>query len=88
MIVFTKRSDMNITASIFYYIRNAFAHGSFSVSDRIYYFESSKKGKVLAQIRLHEQTLVKWIELFNSKPDEIKSHKKLSQKKKKQKKIA
>lgn len=88
MIVFTKRSDMSITASIFYYIRNALAHGSFSVTNGIYYFESSKKGTVFAQIRLREQTLMKWIYLFNSTVDEISSSNKVQRRKRKSQRIA
>ena len=47
MLIMAERSDMNKTSSVFYYIRNAFAHGSFSVvSDnnrKIYYLESGRK---------------------------------------------
>ena len=54
MIVFAERSDMNKTSAIFYYIRNALAHGSFSVvydgNRRIYYLESSKNGTVKVRI--------------------------------------
>lgn len=67
-VVFVENSDIYKTQSIFYAIRNAFAHGSFSVdqSKKMYYFESEKEGKIKAQIRLKESTLLYWIELFNS----------------------
>lgn len=77
MIVFVKRSDMNMTSSIFYYIRNALAHGSFSViSDKtrkIYYLESAKNGVVKARIRLREETLLKWIKDFALSPSILRS---------------
>lgn len=77
MIVFAKRSDMNMTSAIFYYIRNALAHGSFSViSDKtrkIYYLESTKDGIVKAQIRLNEETLLKWIKDFALSPSVLRS---------------
>ena len=77
MIIFAKRTDMNLTSSIFYYIRNAFAHGSFSViSDnarKIYYLESEKEGVVKARIRLNEETLLKWIKDFALSPSVLRS---------------
>ena len=79
MIVMSERSDMSKTSSIFYYIRNALAHGSFcQVSDcgkKIYYFESIRNNKVLARIRLREKTLLNWIEDFRSSPEELKARK-------------
>lgn len=67
-IVFVENCDIYKTQSIFYAIRNAFAHGSFSVdqSNKMYYFESEKEGKIKAQICLKESTLLYWIDLFNS----------------------
>ena len=80
MVVMAERSDMNKTSSVFYYIRNALAHGSFcqvlSSRQKIYYFESTRKGKIYARIRLKETTLLKWIDYFNSSPQELKSSKK------------
>jgi len=73
MIVFCKRTDMNLTSSIFYYIRNAFAHGSFSVVAGTYYFESQKNGKVKARIRLREKTLLEWMKCFKVSPAKLKS---------------
>lgn len=72
MIVMTERSDMNKTSAIFYYIRNALAHGSFSVvktdGKTIYYMESAKDDVVKAQIRLREETLLKWIKDYSLSP--------------------
>jgi len=77
LIVMTDRSDMSKTSAIFYYIRNAFAHGSFSVvkdgSKTIYYLESAKDDAVKAQIRLREETLLRWIKDFLLSPKTLKS---------------
>ena len=77
MVVLSERSDMSKTSSIFYYVRNAFAHGSFSVVDvngeRVYYLESAKDDKVKARLRLRETTLLKWIQDFKFSPSVLKS---------------
>lgn len=87
MIIITERSDMNLTNAIFYYIRNAFAHCSFSIDRNeknvTYYLESSKEGKIKARIRLREQTLLKWIKDFQRPQIALKTV--LSEKRKKQK---
>ena len=68
-IVYKENCNLYKTQSIFYAIRNAFAHSSFSVvnngSYKIYYLESSKDGIIKAQIRLKETTLLHWIDIFN-----------------------
>lgn len=46
-------------------IRNAFAHGSFEVIGKIYYFECYNKEDLRAIIRLKEKTLLSWIELIH-----------------------
>lgn len=88
MIIIKKHSEMNILNSIFYYIRNAFAHGSFSVigsgNETTYYLESSKNEDIKAQIRLREQTLLKWIDYVTTKPNELRE---ISNKVSKRKKI-
>lgn len=77
MITMAERSDMNIPSSIFYYIRNALAHGTFSVvtvgNNKTYYLESGKDDKVKAQLRLREETLLKWIKDFEFSPNMLKS---------------
>lgn len=91
MIVITERSDMSKTSSIFYYIRNALAHGSFSTMDnngeRTYYLESAKGNKINAQIRLREKTLLEWINDFELSPKKLKEtlDKEKKQKKRKRK---
>lgn len=76
LVIITERNDMNLTSAVFYYIRNAFAHGSFSVigtgASTTYYLESAKDGAVKARIRLREQTLLKWIKDFNLSPQALK----------------
>lgn len=88
MIAIKKRNDMSVTGSIFYYIRNAFAHGSFSIDNGIYYFESSKNKEVSAQIRVREQTLLYWMDLFNSSANSIKLSNKKQKNKKQPKSVA
>lgn len=76
MIIFKKDWRINKTKSIFYSIRNAFAHGTFSVLENngntIYYFENESSETIKAQIRLKENTLLKWIDLFYSSANEIR----------------
>lgn len=77
MLVITERHDMNKASAIFYYIRNAFAHASFSVitvnNRNIYYFESKKDETVKARIRLNENTLLEWIKDFSLSPAKLKA---------------
>lgn len=90
LIAMADRSDMSKTSAIFYYIRNAFAHGSFSVikneSKTIYYLESAKDDTVKAQIRLREETLLEWIKDFKVSPKVLKSALAAEKKMKKSKK--
>jgi hypothetical protein len=84
LVVF-KYSDSNRskTDTFFFYIRCAFAHGSFEVKknnngEYIYYLESSrldKKGKrvITSQMRITESVLLELIELKNSDAKEIRS---------------
>lgn len=86
MMYFIVHNELKETRTIFYYIRNAFAHGSFSVysnnDDPIYYLENMNKGKVYGRFRLKEKTLLKWINLFNSTPEKLKSKNKKKRKQK------
>lgn len=60
-IVFCARGDMSDIETLYYYIRNAFAHGSVNVESgrngRVYYFESAQKGLTKCRMRLKEKTL-------------------------------
>ena len=76
MIVFQKRSDMSNAEALYYYLRNAFAHGSFEVvptdNGNVYLLESSKDGNVKAQMRLKESSLIEYIRLANLTAGEIR----------------
>ena len=78
MVIFVENSDLKKTRTIFYAIRNALAHGSFSVSGtgekRTYCIENRKDGVLKARIRLREKTLLNWIELVE-KPESWKRQK-------------
>ena len=78
MVIFIENSDLKKTRTIFYAIRNAFAHGSFSVSGagekRTYCLENRKDGVLKARIRLREKTLLNWIELVEN-PESWKKQK-------------
>ncbi len=76
LIVFNKRNDMPDTEAIFYYIRNAFAHGSFEVisirgGSRIYFLESKKNETIKALMRLKESTLLHYVKLSELSVTEI-----------------
>lgn len=75
IIVIKHRHNMPDTEAVFYYIRNAFAHGAFEVmqsaSEPIYYLESKKNKEVCAQIRLKEKTLLEILLLSKMTPQEI-----------------
>ena len=78
LIVFRKRTDMSDIESIYYYIRNAFAHGAFEVigvtpGERAYKLESAKDGKIAAQMRLKEGTLKQYIEFSLYDATKVKS---------------
>ncbi len=80
LIAFKENSTLGKTKSIFYMIRNAFAHGSFSVvgtsNGTIYYFQSEKDGEIKSQIRLKEKTLLAWIKLVNTPVSDLKKERK------------
>ena len=76
MVIFKENTVMGKTKSIFYMIRNALAHGSFSVvetdSGCVYYFQSDKDGDVKGQLRLKEKTLLAWIKLVQTPVSELR----------------
>ena len=73
-IVFRDNSQMSDAEVIYYYIRNAFAHGSFEVtSDRVYKLESKKKESVKAQMMLKETTLLKIADLSRKNRKQIEA---------------
>ena len=83
-IVFLKQGNMSDTETVYYYIRNAFAHGSFEVVDkgneRIYKFENKYRGEIKAQMCLKETTLKWYRELAQMTPAKIKGLRKKSRK--------
>lgn len=77
LIVMHTRSDMPDSESIYYYIRNALAHGSFEVirDDKlqpIYRLECKKDEIVKAQMQLKEKTIIRLKQLAEMSPGEIK----------------
>lgn len=68
-------SEKNQFMSIFYHLRNAFAHGRFNmfdvgIDDYVFIFEDIIKGinmnKVTARMILRKSTLIKWIDLIET----------------------
>lgn len=76
IMVYHKRTDMPDTEAIFYYIRNAFAHGSFEVKSngkiKIYLLESRKNDIIKAQMRLREKTLLEYAKISQMNASDIK----------------
>ena len=65
-IFYIPHDRMSKTESIYYMIRNAFAHGSFNIKNGVYYLVSKKKNKYKAIMKLKETTLLKWIKEIQS----------------------
>lgn len=80
IIVYIENKEIKKTKTIFYYIRNAFAHGDFSVKNvegqNIYTFRSSKNGTVKGMFRLKESTLILWINLIDKQQKSNKTKRK------------
>lgn len=76
-IVYQKKSHMTDLETLFYYIRNAFAHGAFEVINtsggRVYKLENASNGKIKAQMRLKESTLNRYIEYSLYKALDVKA---------------
>lgn len=75
-IVLCEHSSMSETEAVFYYIRNAFAHGSFSVEDvdgsnRRYLLECDKDDIPKARMLLKESTLKRYRDLIRITPKEL-----------------
>ena len=77
-LIFKENQSLGKTQSIFYAIRNALAHGSFSTeminNEKYYYFENKSNKCIEAQFELKENVLLEWIKLVNKK--EYKKQKK------------
>ena len=67
--VFLKNSEDTVMQSFFSAIRNALAHGSFTVKSykntRIYFF-ANYHNYLKAEIVLHERTLLSWIDIVKN----------------------
>lgn len=65
--VFLKNDEKTVIQSLFSAIRNAFAHGSFSVQTykkvRVYFF-ANYHNYLKAEIVLQEKTLLEWIDIL------------------------
>ena len=81
IIVFNKRNDMPETEAIYYYIRNAFAHGSFEVKKLkggyIYLLECKRGKQIKAQIRIKERNLKRILEFIEMTPTQIRDMRKV-----------
>lgn len=60
------------TEGAFAFIRNAFAHGEFYVSNGWYSFENHNRGRLVGKALIREATLLKWIEVINTPVSEMK----------------
>ena len=58
-----EKKEIGKTKTIFYLIRNAFAHGQFDLISKTYILSPSKNGKPKGFIRLKEKTLLEIIEV-------------------------
>ena len=67
-----RNENMSQTDQIFYCIRNALAHGTFSYIKSVYTFENFDRGKLKGRIRVNQKTLLKWIDLCSMGVEEIK----------------
>lgn len=62
------RTDMSRVSSIFYNIRNAFAHGSFGIHGDFYFFNFARPGKdeIKGYGKIKRETLLDWIDVIES----------------------
>lgn len=70
--VFLKHCEKSVMQSLYAAIRNAFAHGSFSVKKYLgikIYFLSNYEKYLKAEIILQENTLLKWIDIVRNGGD-------------------
>ena len=73
--VFLKHDSNRVMESLYSAIRNALAHGSFLMKKRRgtnMYFFANYDGYLKAVIQLKEETLLNWISLFQSNPEDVK----------------
>ena len=74
LVVKTCEGRVSITEGYFYCVRNALAHGGFSVDEQgTYLLENFDKGTLKGVGRIKESTLLKWIDLFNMDYESIRN---------------
>ena len=76
--VFLKHDSNRVMESLYSAIRNALVHGSFLMKKRKginMYFFANYDGYLKAMIQLREGTLLNWIDIFHSNPDELRKTK-------------
>lgn len=69
--VFLKHDETRIMDSLYSAIRNALAHGSFTLkkaNKKYIYFFANYDVYLKAQIRLHEETLLNWVKIVKNGP--------------------
>ncbi|WP_270849262.1 hypothetical protein, partial [Candidatus Collinsella stercoripullorum] len=68
--VHTVKSGLGKTEALFYFIRNAFAHGGFRIStykgERYFALENRKDGSIRGRAVIRESTLLGWIKLIGA----------------------
>ena len=73
LIIRKNENNVSNTEGLFYCIRNAFAHGSFDITEsKVYVFENWKNGNLNGTAKIREKTLLSWIDLFFLDIEEIK----------------
>lgn len=72
IVIWKNEGNVSVTEGYFYCIRNAFAHGDFDVSNKIYTFRNENGNKVKGLAKIKESSLLSWIELVNMDIDDIK----------------
>lgn len=72
IIIVRNDDNVSVTEGYFYLIRNSFAHGEYSIADGYYLLENHKNEKLKGVARIKEKTLLKWIDLVDMTPEELK----------------
>jgi hypothetical protein len=72
------KNDLNDTQSLFYLIRNSFAHGGFRIchynGERYFVFENREKGRLKGRAIFKEHTLLSWIGIVKRGPGNDNRH--------------
>jgi len=80
IMVYKHHPKMSDAEAIYYYIRNAFAHGSFEIKsgkgEPCYLLQSDKDGIIKAQMRLKESTLFRLLAISQMSVDALRGKQK------------